>query len=260
MRAQFLLPTVGVIKPTDKIPLGSYIEDIEEMHKKTIDPVTGRLFLKYSLQDDLKQKLERERERFEARFSHIETQEDFDKIKEKADQEYRLIREMSVDNDQILPDERTRHWMLAQTHILMEEGKEAELELLHDVKHAVDPDRHEKFNAPSEVERARAKRAYSAIQDKLKARDMNSDNLFEDLISEKAFDLDRVSTIVFSLISTYYSSYHQTSNPQQLTTLFHMLTRCKWTSQPILFMKSNLIRKMQKSECKYRRNFHKSES
>lgn len=54
MRAQFLLPTVGVIKPTDKIPLGSYLEDIEEMHKKTIDPVTGRLFLKYSVQDDLK--------------------------------------------------------------------------------------------------------------------------------------------------------------------------------------------------------------
>jgi len=49
MRHQFLLPFVGVIKPTDKISLGSYIEDIEEMHKKTIDPVTGRLFLKYSL-------------------------------------------------------------------------------------------------------------------------------------------------------------------------------------------------------------------
>ena len=43
------MPTVGVIKPTDRIALGSYIEDIEEMHKKTIDPVTGRLFMKYSL-------------------------------------------------------------------------------------------------------------------------------------------------------------------------------------------------------------------
>ena len=27
----------------------THIEDIEEMHKKTIDPVTGRLFMKYSL-------------------------------------------------------------------------------------------------------------------------------------------------------------------------------------------------------------------
>jgi len=49
MRHQFLLPSVGLIKPTDKIPLGSFMEDIEEMHKKTIDPVTGRLFMKYSL-------------------------------------------------------------------------------------------------------------------------------------------------------------------------------------------------------------------
>lgn len=75
LRAQFLLPTVGLIKPTDKIALGSYIEDVEEMHKKTIDPVTGRLFMKYSLQDDLADKLKREKERFEERFGHIETEE-----------------------------------------------------------------------------------------------------------------------------------------------------------------------------------------
>lgn len=82
MRHQFLLPFVGVIKPTDKISLGSYIEDIEEMHKKTIDPVTGRLFLKYSLQDDFVAKLKREKERFEERFGHIETNEEYNKIKE----------------------------------------------------------------------------------------------------------------------------------------------------------------------------------
>jgi hypothetical protein len=49
VRDMALFPHVGLIKPTDKIPLGSYIEDMEEMHKKTIDPVTGRLFLKHSL-------------------------------------------------------------------------------------------------------------------------------------------------------------------------------------------------------------------
>lgn len=113
LRAQFLLPTVGLIKPTDKIALGSYIEDVEEMHKKTIDPVTGRLFMKYSLQDDLKDKLKREKERFEERFGHLETDEQFLKVKDEADDQYALIREMSVDNDQILPDERTRHWMVA---------------------------------------------------------------------------------------------------------------------------------------------------
>ena len=39
-----MFPHVGLIKPSDKIPLGSFMEDMEEMHKKTIDPVTGRLF------------------------------------------------------------------------------------------------------------------------------------------------------------------------------------------------------------------------
>lgn len=61
MRNLGIIPTIGTLKPTDKIPLGSYIQDIEEMHKKTIDPVTGRLFMKYKLQDDLRDKRQRER-------------------------------------------------------------------------------------------------------------------------------------------------------------------------------------------------------
>lgn len=44
------------MKPTDKIPLGGFIEDVEEMHKKTIDPVTGRLFLRHKLQEDTRDK------------------------------------------------------------------------------------------------------------------------------------------------------------------------------------------------------------
>lgn len=44
-----LFSHVGLMKPTDKVPVGSFIEDLEEMHKKTIDPVTGRLYLKHSL-------------------------------------------------------------------------------------------------------------------------------------------------------------------------------------------------------------------
>jgi len=53
MRHLGLLPFVGLLKPTDKIPLGkNFIDDVEEMHKKTIDPVTGRMYLRHSLQDD----------------------------------------------------------------------------------------------------------------------------------------------------------------------------------------------------------------
>lgn len=56
MRHLGILPWVGIVKPTDKVPIGSYIEDIEEMHRKTIDPVTGRLFLKHSLTDDMRER------------------------------------------------------------------------------------------------------------------------------------------------------------------------------------------------------------
>lgn len=113
MRSQFILPYVGVIKPTDKIPLGSYMEEIEEQHKKSIDPVTGRLFLKYSLQDDLNEKLERERAVLEERFAHIEPNHALEAIKEEAEEQYKIIGEMTIDSDKILPNERMRHWMVA---------------------------------------------------------------------------------------------------------------------------------------------------
>jgi hypothetical protein len=64
---------VGLIKPTDKIPLGSFIEDVEEMHKKTIDPVTGRLFHKHSLLEDLPSKDKRVHETIEERFRGVES-------------------------------------------------------------------------------------------------------------------------------------------------------------------------------------------
>lgn len=67
-----------MIKPTDKIPVGSFIEDLEEMHKKTIDPITGRMFLKHSLQDELTTKEERLKEGIEKRFEGVETKQEFD--------------------------------------------------------------------------------------------------------------------------------------------------------------------------------------
>lgn len=73
---------VGLLKPSDKIPVGSFIEDLEEMHKKTIDPVTGRMFLKHSLQDDLKTKNERIFGTLEERMEGTEFRDDYD-----ADQE-----------------------------------------------------------------------------------------------------------------------------------------------------------------------------
>ena len=38
-----LLPHAGRLKPTDKIPLKSLFEDIEEQLEQRVDPITGRL-------------------------------------------------------------------------------------------------------------------------------------------------------------------------------------------------------------------------
>lgn len=70
MRHLGLIPFVGYIKPTDKIAIGSYIEEVEEMHKKTIDPITGRLFLRHSLQDDVRDRTRREAKKLDSRTSY----------------------------------------------------------------------------------------------------------------------------------------------------------------------------------------------
>lgn len=72
MRHLGLLPWVGILKPTDKIPIGSYIEDLEEMHRKTIDPVTGRLFLKYSLMDDMRERQKRVYDSYQRKYDGVE--------------------------------------------------------------------------------------------------------------------------------------------------------------------------------------------
>ena len=98
MRSLGLLPSVGNIRPTDRIPLGSFIQDVEDFHRKTVDPVTGRMFLKHSLQDDLRDKRMRERLGLDNKQEGIEgqkemdTQDPIDEIREK------FIREMSLDS------------------------------------------------------------------------------------------------------------------------------------------------------------------
>ena len=45
----------------------------------------------------------------------------------------------------------------------------------------------EKFEDPTDVDRARAKAAYDTVSEKVGKKDLNSDSLFEDFISEKSF-------------------------------------------------------------------------
>ena len=83
--------------PTDKIPVGSYIQDIEELHKKTIDPITGRMFMKHTLQDDLRDKRVREKAMVENKAKNITTlaEEKANELEENVRSQ--MVREMSID-------------------------------------------------------------------------------------------------------------------------------------------------------------------
>jgi hypothetical protein len=108
MRHLGILPWVGLIKPTDKIPIGSYIEDIEEMHRKTIDPVTGRLFLKHSLMDDMRERHKRLHDNYERKFKDVEgAKEDAEKTRFRiVEDTERVVREMGMDCDRMYPNHR----------------------------------------------------------------------------------------------------------------------------------------------------------
>ena len=95
---------VGLIKPSDKIPVGSFIEDLEEMHKKTIDPVTGRMFLKHSLQDEVPVKDKRIHEKIQERFRDVETKAQYDEDLEAEVQEVEAVREEEVVRAEDFPD------------------------------------------------------------------------------------------------------------------------------------------------------------
>ena len=41
-----LLPHAGVIKPSDKVPMKSLLEEVEDQLQQLVDPVTGRIIPK----------------------------------------------------------------------------------------------------------------------------------------------------------------------------------------------------------------------
>jgi len=119
-RALGLLPYVGHLKPTDKISLGSFIDDVEEMHKKTIDPVTGRMFMRHSVQDDLKDKALRQAEKLKSHYDDdYEVTKEDPKKKEARDD---IVREMLLDNNKMLPNAQQREWLSAQAFVLERDG------------------------------------------------------------------------------------------------------------------------------------------
>ena len=94
MRHLGVLPSSGKLQPTDKIPIGSYIQDIEETFKKTIDPITGRMFMKHNLTDDLRDKRVREKAMVDRKHREIAFLEEDEGEHESEAMRQDLIREM----------------------------------------------------------------------------------------------------------------------------------------------------------------------
>ena len=81
--------------------------------------------------------------------------------------------------------------MVAQTHLMFQEGKdklrEQDAELNN--RMAETPFDQDQFNQPSEEDRQRAKEAYDFFMSQINKKDLNSDTIFEDFISEKAYNI-----------------------------------------------------------------------
>jgi ribosomal protein S18 len=176
---------VGLLKPTDKIPVGSFVEDLEEMHKKTIDPVTGRLFLKHSIQDTLKEKEERIFTRLEERLEGSESNAEF-ATQADAGLKERILREMSLESagGRLVPDRVQRQWMIAQSHIIERDGKLEEQEEQAKLSG-------KEYQKP-EVEYLGAKEAYEEVTGKISADSPSPNRLFDQFISEKSLNVHKI--------------------------------------------------------------------
>lgn len=102
-----LIPFQGRISPTDKIPIGSYIDEIEEMHKRTIDPVTGRIFLRHNLNDDMRDKERRKKQRANYRSSDFANYA-IEETEEQEELRNTIIREMTIDQENMVPNAAQR--------------------------------------------------------------------------------------------------------------------------------------------------------
>lgn len=84
------------------------------MHKKTIDPVTGRMFMKHTIQDDLRDKRLRERAMVDRKASETATTKEDLAEKELEKTRQNLVRQMSLDTTYAeYPSSLSREWQIA---------------------------------------------------------------------------------------------------------------------------------------------------
>ncbi len=90
------------------------------MHKKTIDPVTGRMYVRHTLLDDARDKARRAAKNLKQHYEiNDEQTNDSAEVKEIKDQ---IVREMLLDNSKLIPNSQQREWLSAQAYVLERDG------------------------------------------------------------------------------------------------------------------------------------------
>lgn len=89
------------------------------MHRKTIDPVTGRMFTKHSVQDDLRDRRKREKEALDSKIKGLEGNPRAEATPEEQAKEEgrkRMIKEFDLDAPVSKPDKSSREWIIARSY------------------------------------------------------------------------------------------------------------------------------------------------
>lgn len=180
-----MLPQGGLIKPTDKINFGTHINDVEEMSKRVIDPVTGRLFVKDKLQLEMEKSEIYKQKKFRERFDRPDMDPNEDhKLSEEDEAILKELKNMTLEEPYFTPNSQQRRWMAAQAHLVAQDEES--------IKQA-------KINAkmanreyePPNLNVLGAEEAYTEAVESLN-QTLNTEDMAEDFLSEKSYEFSRL--------------------------------------------------------------------
>ncbi len=153
------------------------------MHKKTIDPITGRMYMKHTLQDDLRDKRVREKAMLDRKDSNVATKKEDSGESVKEQVRKHFVREMDMDQTFVeFPSPLRREWSIAQGHMLSQAS-------------LTDKELVELAKEQEQLDDGLAKEAYDNVMTRLnynqsKTESQMGTKLFENLLKEKSLDLD----------------------------------------------------------------------
>ena len=174
-----LIPYVGPPRPTDKLSLRSFYEELEEFNRKSIDPATGRLYFRGEIDmSDPDPERTHYPDRFE-RSPELESEgPDYIPDPEKLNK----LRNFAIDQVAFIPSTKQMQWMEAQSQV--KEQRDKRLNVNQETPDNMKPPK-EKHGIDSDQP--------AKIDDNL-LPDINIDDLPHWFIHEKALDISNLDS------------------------------------------------------------------